>query len=100
MKIALDPYMIRHLALPELCRATAELGYDQIELSPRADFLDWWVMPRATKERISTFKAALKAHGVGLSTLQPMYRWASPFEDERQWAMRCWRRANLPTSVT
>ena len=22
MKIALDPYMIRHLSLPELCRAT------------------------------------------------------------------------------
>jgi myo-inositol catabolism protein IolH len=48
MKIALDPYMIRHLSLPALCRATAELGYDQIELSPRSDFLDWWVMPRAS----------------------------------------------------
>ncbi len=56
MKIALDPYMIRHLSLPELCRATAELGYDQIELSPRSDFLDWWVMPRATKERMAAFK--------------------------------------------
>jgi len=93
MKIALDPYMIRHLSLPELCRATAELGYDQIELSPRADFLDWWVMPRATKERMASFKKALKDHGVGLATLQPMYRWASPFEDERQWAVRCWKKA-------
>lgn len=93
MKIALDPYMIRHLALPDLCRATADLGYDQIELSPRADFLDWWVMPRATRDRMAAFKAALKAHGVGLATLQPMYRWASPFEDERQWAIRCWKRA-------
>ncbi len=53
MKIALGPCMIRHLSLPELCRATAELGYDQIELSPRADFLDWWVMPRATKDRMA-----------------------------------------------
>ena len=93
MKIALDPYMIRHLSLPELCRATAELGYDQIELSPRSDFLDWWVMPRATKERMAAFKQAMKDHGVGLATLQPMYRWASPFEDERQWAVRCWKRA-------
>jgi len=92
MKIALDPYMIRHLSLPELCRATAELGYDQIELSPRSDFLDWWVMPRATKERMAGFKAALREHGVGLATLQPMYRWASPFEDERQWAVRCWKK--------
>jgi len=93
MKIALDPYMIRHLSLPELCRATSELGYDQIELSPRSDFLDWWVMPRATKDRMAGFKAALREHGVGLATLQPMYRWASPFEDERQWAVRCWKRA-------
>ena len=93
MKIALDPYMIRHVALSELPAAVAALGYDQIELSPRSDFLDWWVMPRATKERMAGFKAALKASGVGLATLQPMYRWASPFEDERQWAVRCWKRA-------
>jgi myo-inositol catabolism protein IolH len=93
MKIALDPYMHRHLSLPELVKKTAELGYDQIELSPRADFLDWWVMPRAHKQRIAEFKRALREHGVGLATLQPMYRWASPFEDERQWAMKCWKKA-------
>jgi len=93
MKIALDPYMIRHLSLEQLPGAVADLGYDQIELSPRSDFLDWWVMPRATKERMAGFKAAMKAAGVGLATLQPMYRWASPFEDERQWAIRCWKKA-------
>ena len=93
MKIALDPYMIRYLSLEQLPAVVATLGYDQIELSPRSDFLDWWVMPRATKERMKGFKAALNAAGVGLATLQPMYRWASPFEDERQWAMRCWKRA-------
>ena len=93
MKIALDPYMIRHLSLEQLPGAVAALGYDQIELSPRSDFLDWWVMPRATKQRMAGFKAAMRAAGVGLATLQPMYRWASPFEDERQWAVRCWRRA-------
>ena len=93
MKIALDPYMHRHRGLPELVNKTAELGYDQIELSPRADFLDWWVMPRAHKQRIAEFKRALREHGVGLATLQPMYRWASPFEDERQWAMKCWKKA-------
>ena len=93
MKIALDPYMIRHLPLSELPDTVAALGYDQIELSPRSDFLDWWVMPRATKERMAGFKAAMKASGVGLATLQPMYRWASPFEDERQWAVRCWKKA-------
>ncbi len=93
MKIALDPYMIRHIPLDQLPDAVAALGYEHIELSPRSDFLDWWVMPRATKERMAAFKSAMKAAGVGLATLQPMYRWASPFEDERQWAMRCWRKA-------
>ena len=93
MKIALDPYMIRHECLDRLPHAVAELGYDQIELSPRSDFLDWWVMPRATKERMAGFRQAMRASGVALASLQPMYRWASPFEDERQWAMRCWRKA-------
>lgn len=93
MKIALDPYMIRHLSLAQLPGAVADLGYDQIELSPRSDFLDWWVMPRATQERMAGFKAALRTAGVGLASLQPMYRWASPFEDERQWAVRCWKKA-------
>ncbi|GHD73714.1 sugar phosphate isomerase/epimerase family protein [Vogesella fluminis] len=93
MKLALDPYMHRHLSLPALVQKTAELGYDQIELSPRADFLDWWVMPRAHSGRIAEFKRALREHGVGLATLQPMYRWASPVEDERQWALKCWKKA-------
>jgi myo-inositol catabolism protein IolH len=93
MKIALDPYMIRHEPLDRLPHAVAQLGYDQIELSPRSDFLDWWVMPRATRERMAAFRQAMRDSGVALASLQPMYRWASPFEDERQWAMRCWRKA-------
>jgi myo-inositol catabolism protein IolH len=93
MKIALDPYMIRHEPLDRLPHAVAQLGYDQIELSPRSDFLDWWVMPRATRERMAAFRQAMRDSGVALASLQPMYRWASPFEDERQWAMRGWRKA-------
>lgn len=93
MKIALDPYMIRHEPLERLPQAVAELGYAHIELSPRSDFLDWWVMPRATRQRMAAFRLALRASGVALASLQPMYRWASPFEDERQWALRCWKKA-------
>ena len=60
MKIALDPFMHRHVPLLELPRFVAELGYEYIELSPRADFLDWWVRPRVYPERIKAFKKALK----------------------------------------
>jgi len=93
MKVILDPYMHRHLSLPEIAKLTAELGYDGVELSPRSDFLEWWVMPRATKPRITAFKRALRDHRIELTTLQPMYRWSSPIEEERLAAMRYWKRA-------
>ena len=93
MKIALDPHMHRHLPLVELPRLAAELGYDYIELSPRPDFLAWWVSPRAYPERMKEFKKSLKDHGVKLASLLPMYRWASPHEDERQTAVSYWKKA-------
>lgn len=92
MKIALDPHMHRHLSLEETCRLTAELGYDYIELSPRPDFLQWWTRPRVYPERVQSFKKAMKDHGVGLATLQPMYRWSSPCKDEWEMAMDNWKR--------
>ena len=91
MKIALDPYMHRHLPLTELPRLAAELGYEYIELSPRADFLDWWTRPRTFPERLREFKKALADHGVKLASLLPMYRWASPHEDERLAAVQYWK---------
>ncbi len=52
MKIALDPYMHRHLPLTELPRLAAELGYEYIELSRRAVLLNWWVRRRVYPVRI------------------------------------------------
>lgn len=92
MKIALDPYMHRHLSLPEICQLTKELGYDHIELSPRADFLQWWTRPRVWPGKLREFKKAMKDHDVSLATLQPMYRWASPYQDEWEMAMDNWKR--------
>lgn len=93
MKIALDPYMHRHLPLEELPCLAAEMGYEYLELSPRADFLDWFVRPRVYPERIASFKKALKDHNVKIASLLPMYRWASPHEDERLAAVEHWKRA-------
>jgi myo-inositol catabolism protein IolH len=92
MKIALDPHMHRHLSLPEICRLTKELGYDYIELSPRPDFMVWWTRPRAYPDAIKAFKKAMKEHDVGLATMQPMYRWSSPYRDEWEMAMDNWKR--------
>jgi myo-inositol catabolism protein IolH len=93
MRIALDPYMHRRLSLEELPREAAELGYEWIELSPRADFLDWLAAPRIYPERLRCFKKAPSDHGVKIASLLPMYRWASPHEDERQAAVGYWKKA-------
>ena len=81
MKIALDPFMHRHLSLEELPSKVAELGYEWIELSPRGDFLEWFKAPRVFPDRIKAFKKALSDANVGIASLLPMYRWASNDED-------------------
>ena len=93
MKIAIDPFMHRHLSLEELPSKVAELGYEWIEMSPRGDFLEWFKAPRVFPDRIKTFKKALRDANVGIASLLPMYRWASNDEVERQAAVRHWKRA-------
>ncbi len=93
MRIALDPFMHRHLALEALPDLAARMGYEWIELSPRADFLEWFKAPRVFPDRIRSFKKALSDAGVGIASLLPMYRWASNDESERQAAIRHWKRA-------
>ena len=93
MKIALDPFMHRHLPLEKLPDLAARMGYEWIELSPRADFLEWFKAPRVFPDRIKRFRTALSDANVGIASLLPMYRWASNDEAERQAAIRHWKRA-------
>jgi myo-inositol catabolism protein IolH len=93
MRIALDPYMLRTVPLAELPGVVAELGYEHIELSPREDFIPFFVHPRADRATIASFKQALASAGVSVSSVLPLYRWSGPDEDERQAAVRYWKRA-------
>jgi myo-inositol catabolism protein IolH len=93
MKIALDPYMLRRVPLADLPALVADLGYQYLELSPRDDFLPFFRHPRADRGQIAGFKAALAAAGVGVASVLPLYRWSGPGEDERQAAVRYWKRA-------
>jgi myo-inositol catabolism protein IolH len=93
MKIALDPYMLRDRPFAEVCRVAADIGYDAIELSPRPDFIPFFTHPRADRARVDEFRAALRDSGLELASILPLYRWSSPDEDERQAAVRYWKRA-------
>jgi myo-inositol catabolism protein IolH len=93
VKTALDPWMVRNTPLLELPALVAEQGYEYIELSPREDFLPFFLHPRAGRHAIAAFKRELDAAGVRISSVLPLYRWAGPDEDERQAAVRYWKRA-------
>jgi myo-inositol catabolism protein IolH len=93
MKLALDPYMIRDRSFDEMCRITAEAGYQHIEMSPRPDLCPFFVHPRANRQAVQELKTALRHHGVELASILPLYRWAGPDEDARQAAVRYWKRA-------
>ena len=93
MKIALDPYMLRSTPLLELPGVVADLGYEYIELSPREDFTPFFLHPRADDGTVKAFKKALDGAGVKIASHLPLYRWSGPDEDERQAAVRNWKRA-------
>jgi myo-inositol catabolism protein IolH len=94
VKIALDPYMLRNkVPLLELPRVAAELGYRYIEMSPRDDFLPFFLHPRVDDATVAAFRRELTAAGVEVSSVLPLYRWSGPDEDARQAAVRYWKRA-------
>ena len=93
MKLALDPYMFRSTPLLELPRLVAELGYEWIELSPRDDFIPFFNHPRVNDGTVAAFKKELAAAGVGVSSVLPLFKWSGPDEDDRQAAVRYWKRA-------
>jgi myo-inositol catabolism protein IolH len=93
MKIALDPYMFRTTPLAELPGLVADLGYEHIELSPREDFNPFFLHPRANDATVAMFRRELAAAGVAVSSVLPLYRWSGPDEEERQAAVRYWKRA-------
>lgn len=93
MQLALDPLMHCDRPLPEVVRLAADLGWENLELCSRDDFFPEYWPPRAGKTRIREFKQALQETGMNLVSLLLTYRWASPDEQERQAAVRYWKRA-------
>ncbi|GAB2484941.1 sugar phosphate isomerase/epimerase family protein [Nocardiopsis aegyptia] len=92
MKIAIDPFMFRDLPMAEMVRTVADMGYSHIELSPRAEFMPFFLHPRADDARVAELRSVLRETGVELSSILPLYKWSSPDETERRDAVRYWKR--------
>jgi myo-inositol catabolism protein IolH len=93
LKIALDPFMHRHLSLPQVIDLAASLGYQHVELSWRDDFFPLFLAPRASRESVQELKSALQGSGVDLASLAILYRWASTDDTQRRTAIGYWMKA-------
>ena len=93
VKIALDPAMYHaDLSVADEVRKAADLGYEYLELSPRADFFFWHRHPKTDDAAIAEVKKACKETGVSVLTLVPVFNWSAPDEQERQAQVRNWKR--------
>jgi myo-inositol catabolism protein IolH len=91
--LALAPAMYHaDLSVADEVRKAAELGYEHLELSPRADWFFWHHYPKADNAAIAEVKQALKETGVSMTTLVPVFNWSAPDEQERQYQVRNWKR--------
>ena len=93
MKLALDPQMFYATSsVFELPDIVAGLGYDWMELSPKADFVPFFRYPRVDDAGVRRLKKIAADAGVGIASVLPLQRWAGPDEDQRQAAVRSWKR--------
>ncbi|WP_181780312.1 sugar phosphate isomerase/epimerase family protein [Pseudonocardia pini] len=94
MKLALDPQMFyaTHSVL-ELPDIVAKMGYRWMELSPKADFVPFFQYPRVDDATVATLRKRAADAGVGIASVLPVLRWSGPGEEERQAAVRAWKRA-------
>ncbi|GAA4552868.1 sugar phosphate isomerase/epimerase family protein [Pseudonocardia xishanensis] len=94
MKLALDPQMYYSThSVWELPDVVARAGYSFMELSPKADFIPFFSYPRVDDAGVARLRKRAADAGVGIASVLPVLRWSGPGEDERQAAVRAWRRA-------
>jgi myo-inositol catabolism protein IolH len=93
IKLALDPQMFySSSSVYELPDIVASLGYDWMELSPKADFVPFFKYPRVDDAGVRRLKKIAADAGVGIASVLPVLRWSGPEEDQRQAAVRAFKR--------
>ncbi|PSJ46374.1 protein iolH [Zobellella endophytica] len=93
MRLVYDPSHYRdNTGLKETIDTVARLGYEWVELSPRKDFIWFYEYPKVDRQLIKSLKKYCADAGVRISSVLPVQQWASPVEEERQAAVRNWKR--------
>src|SRR5260370_8103742 len=93
VKIALDPAMYHaRMSVADELRKAADLGYEYLELSPRADWFFWHRYPKADDAMVAEVNQAVKETGVRIASLVPVFGWSAPDEQERQAHGPNWKR--------
>lgn len=94
MKLALDPqlYYATHTVY-ELPDVVARLGYEWMELSPKADLVPFFKYPRIDDAGVRRLRKITADAGVQIASILPVQRWSGPDEDQRRAAVRSWKRA-------
>ena len=75
VKILLDPSMYHpHLSVAQELHKARELGFNYLELSPRADFHQWHHYPKVDRHQIAEVKRGDDGHRCEDLVLQPRLR--------------------------
>lgn len=79
MKLALDPQMYYSIStVYELPDQVARMGYEWMEISPKADFVPFFKHPRIDDAGVRKLKKIAADAGVGIASVLPVQRWSGP----------------------
>lgn len=93
MKIAYDPTPLHHThRLLDFPAATADLGFEHMQLTPHPDFATHFRHPKMDRDLIRDFARAVEAAGITVPALLPVQRIAWPDEAKRTAAVKNFRR--------
>ncbi|EIW17502.1 sugar phosphate isomerase/epimerase family protein [Pelosinus fermentans] len=93
MKIAFDvDVLAKQLSINDMVHQVADWGYKYIEQSPHPRINPFYKHPKFSCECQAEYQKALKETGVEISSFIVVYRWSGPFEEQRQMAVRNWKR--------
>ncbi|MCM1011306.1 MULTISPECIES: sugar phosphate isomerase/epimerase family protein [unclassified Brevibacterium] len=89
MKLAYDPTPLHHThRLLDFAAATADLGFEHMQLTPHPDFATHFRYPKMDRDLIARFARSVDAAGITVPALLPVQRIAWPDEAKRDAAVR------------